>query len=157
MYTAGQQQMHYLPQYYSTPYAQYAPSSYPERTLKAERRRPKYTRSKTGCLTCRKKKVKVCTEFSPRPSNASSQAAFVRRSNTVGTNTAAYCVLFYSTNMEITDLMCPLQCDETKPTCQRCCSSQLEVSTLFSVDFVDSSPGIHFILLDSLARASRRL
>ncbi|KAL5521058.1 hypothetical protein ACEPAG_8980 [Sanghuangporus baumii] len=63
MYTAGQQ-VHYLPQYYSAPYAQYDPSSYPERTLRTERRRPKYTRSKTGCLTCRRKKVK-CDETKP--------------------------------------------------------------------------------------------
>ncbi|KAI5120076.1 hypothetical protein M0805_002637 [Coniferiporia weirii] len=60
MYPAGQQ-VHYLPQYYSAPYAQFAPSPYPERTIKPERRRPKYTRSKTGCLTCRRKKVK-CDE-----------------------------------------------------------------------------------------------
>ncbi|KAH8110936.1 hypothetical protein DFH11DRAFT_728219 [Phellopilus nigrolimitatus] len=61
MYSAAGQQVHYLPQYYSTPYAQFAPSPYPDRTIKPERRRPKYTRSKTGCLTCRKKKVK-CDE-----------------------------------------------------------------------------------------------
>lgn len=28
-----------------------------------QRKRPKYTRSKTGCLTCRGKKIKVCRSF----------------------------------------------------------------------------------------------
>lgn len=66
MYSAGQH-MHYdISQYYTPAYAHFAPSPYPERTLKADRRRPKYTRSKTGCLTCRKKKVKVRTEPLPR-------------------------------------------------------------------------------------------
>ena len=59
MYSAGQH-MHYdMSQYYPHAYAHFAPSPYPERTSKQDRRRPKYTRSKTGCLTCRKKKVKV--------------------------------------------------------------------------------------------------
>ena len=63
MYPPPQPHIHYLPQYYGqATYASYAPSPYPDRTIKAagaERRRPKYTRSKTGCLTCRRKKVKV--------------------------------------------------------------------------------------------------
>ena len=34
-----------------------------------QRKRPKYTRSKTGCLTCRTKKIKVSTEQSNRHGN----------------------------------------------------------------------------------------
>ena len=34
-------------------------ASHPYRLDEAPRKRPKYTRSKTGCLTCRAKKVKV--------------------------------------------------------------------------------------------------
>lgn len=34
-------------------------ASHPYRLDDAPRKRPKYTRSKTGCLTCRAKKVKV--------------------------------------------------------------------------------------------------
>ena len=35
-----------------------------DRTARMDRRRPKYTRSKLGCLTCRRKKVKVSWIFS---------------------------------------------------------------------------------------------
>ncbi|TFY79946.1 hypothetical protein EWM64_g4066 [Hericium alpestre] len=39
----------------------------PQRSDSAQRRRPKYTRSKTGCMTCRVKKIKVkfCDETKP--------------------------------------------------------------------------------------------
>ena len=36
-----------------------APNTGPIRTELPQRKRPKYTRSKTGCLTCRGKKIKV--------------------------------------------------------------------------------------------------
>jgi hypothetical protein len=63
---------HYLPPYYSS-------STQPSSTTNAldlagslsrsadtaQRRRPKYTRSKTGCMTCRQKKIK-CDENKPK-------------------------------------------------------------------------------------------
>lgn len=59
----------YLPhaQYYSTPHVNHghvhaaSPDPHPEL---AQRKRPKYTRSKTGCMTCRVKKIK-CDETKP--------------------------------------------------------------------------------------------
>jgi hypothetical protein len=42
------------PQYYPIPSNVHMP-----REDQAQRKRPKYTRSKTGCLTCRVKKIKV--------------------------------------------------------------------------------------------------
>lgn len=62
----------FLSQYYAQPQAQafsHLTHAYPER-IKPERRRPKYTRSKNGCLTCRKKKVKVRAEFLPHQPRA---------------------------------------------------------------------------------------
>ncbi|KAG6885979.1 hypothetical protein C0993_006906 [Termitomyces sp. T159_Od127] len=54
----------YLPnhaQYYSPPLNQGHTHlvSPPPRSEPAQRKRPKYTRSKTGCMTCRVKKIKV--------------------------------------------------------------------------------------------------
>lgn len=42
-----------------------------------QRKRPKYTRSKTGCLTCRQKKIKVCNDASSRipPAHVSPRSA----------------------------------------------------------------------------------
>ncbi len=37
----------------------YPPHSPPLTDAQAQRKRPKYTRSKTGCMTCRVKKIKV--------------------------------------------------------------------------------------------------
>ncbi|KAF7315442.1 Zn(2)-C6 fungal-type domain-containing protein [Mycena indigotica] len=59
----------YLPQtsYYSTPPMHHHHGhqvSPPSRQEAAARKRPKYTRSKTGCLTCRVKKIK-CDEAKP--------------------------------------------------------------------------------------------
>ncbi|ETW80839.1 hypothetical protein HETIRDRAFT_410078 [Heterobasidion irregulare TC 32-1] len=57
---------HYIPPYYPPPQAQ--PHAHllapPVRMEQVQRRRPKYTRSKTGCLTCRIKKIK-CDETKP--------------------------------------------------------------------------------------------
>jgi len=60
---------HYAPaSYYSTPHMNHDPVrilSQPARTeASQQRKRPKYTRSKTGCLTCRVKKIK-CDETKP--------------------------------------------------------------------------------------------
>ena len=63
-----------------------------------QRKRPKYTRSKTGCLTCRTKKVKVC-----------------------------YAAAGCSALSDDRDF----QCDEEKPDCARCRSSQREVGVFF--------------------------
>jgi hypothetical protein len=49
--------------------------------LEAQRRRPKYTRSKTGCLTCRQKKVKVMSQLHA-PTSRSNSALVVRRVKT---------------------------------------------------------------------------
>ncbi|KAK0485768.1 hypothetical protein IW261DRAFT_1415692 [Armillaria novae-zelandiae] len=52
----------YLP---PPPTAQYYPPHSPPLTdAQAQRKRPKYTRSKTGCMTCRVKKIK-CDETKP--------------------------------------------------------------------------------------------
>lgn len=53
------------PNAYIPPASYYPPSSghtvVPQpRSEPQQRKRPKYTRSKTGCLTCRVKKIKVC-------------------------------------------------------------------------------------------------
>jgi hypothetical protein len=61
------------------------------------RKRPKYTRSKTGCLTCRHKKVKV------------RETTFVQPHRLA--------------------LIPHVQCDESKPKCQRCSNAQREVSS----------------------------
>ena len=58
---------HYPPaSYYSTPHMNHDPVrilSQPARNeANQQRKRPKYTRSKTGCLTCRVKKIKVRLE-----------------------------------------------------------------------------------------------
>ncbi|KAK7472671.1 hypothetical protein VKT23_000784 [Stygiomarasmius scandens] len=64
---------HYLPphhpqQYYPPPHVPHPqppqPATTPLRQEAAQRKRPKYTRSKTGCLTCRVKKIK-CDETKP--------------------------------------------------------------------------------------------
>ncbi|KAF5370714.1 hypothetical protein D9758_001896 [Tetrapyrgos nigripes] len=56
------------PQYYPSPHLPHVQSvhtvSTPLRQESAQRKRPKYTRSKTGCLTCRVKKIK-CDETKP--------------------------------------------------------------------------------------------
>ena len=65
-------------QYYITPNTQHAPipnqmhnyTTSPTRNEPPQRKRPKYTRSKTGCLTCRAKKIKVCLSLRPRLFNA---------------------------------------------------------------------------------------
>ena len=48
---------------YATYYEQQGPlhvvSTLPKPEATQQRKRPKYTRSKTGCLTCRVKKIKV--------------------------------------------------------------------------------------------------
>jgi hypothetical protein len=55
----------YLPphnQYYSAPHVNHSHThvvSPPPRPETTQRKRPKYTRSKTGCMTCRVKKIKV--------------------------------------------------------------------------------------------------
>ncbi|KAF8813786.1 hypothetical protein BYT27DRAFT_7180544 [Phlegmacium glaucopus] len=58
---------HFLPippQYYpSSPYESHIQPP-PPRPDTSQRKRPKYTRSKTGCLTCRVKKIK-CDETKP--------------------------------------------------------------------------------------------
>ncbi|KAN0111365.1 hypothetical protein V8E52_008640 [Russula decolorans] len=61
---------HYLPPYYSSqsqatgnPLDLAAPL--PRAADTTQRRRPKYTRSKTGCMTCRQKKIK-CDENKPK-------------------------------------------------------------------------------------------
>ncbi|KAI9463631.1 hypothetical protein BJY52DRAFT_926595 [Lactarius psammicola] len=62
---------HYLPSYYSSSQSSAttnaldlaAPLS--RTTDTTQRRRPKYTRSKTGCMTCRQKKIK-CDENKPK-------------------------------------------------------------------------------------------
>src|SRR4051812_21124917 len=41
------------------------PNTTTPRAETAQRKRPKYTRSKTGCLTCRVKKIKVSNKKSP--------------------------------------------------------------------------------------------
>ncbi|TCD71257.1 hypothetical protein EIP91_011735 [Steccherinum ochraceum] len=59
------QHQHYVPQSYYPPPAHghmHAVAA-PQRT-ETQRKRPKYTRSKTGCLTCRAKKIK-CDESKP--------------------------------------------------------------------------------------------
>ncbi|KAJ6596666.1 hypothetical protein B0H10DRAFT_2088369 [Mycena sp. CBHHK59/15] len=66
--------------YYSSPQLHHGHQvSPPPRQETATRKRPKYTRSKTGCLTCRVKKIKVsaCPPRLPdgRPSTASSTAS----------------------------------------------------------------------------------
>ncbi|THU95407.1 hypothetical protein K435DRAFT_132060 [Dendrothele bispora CBS 962.96] len=63
---------HYLPphpqQYYTSPHVPHGQPAHsvttPLRQEAAQRKRPKYTRSKTGCLTCRVKKIK-CDETKP--------------------------------------------------------------------------------------------
>ncbi|KAF9469897.1 hypothetical protein BDZ94DRAFT_1243499 [Collybia nuda] len=66
-YTTSNQ---YLPphnQYYSTPHVNHGHThvvSPPPRPETTQRKRPKYTRSKTGCMTCRVKKIK-CDETKP--------------------------------------------------------------------------------------------
>lgn len=50
------------PQYYPSPHAVHGHphvTNPPPRTDNTQRKRPKYTRSKTGCMTCRVKKIKV--------------------------------------------------------------------------------------------------
>jgi hypothetical protein len=56
------------PQYYSS--SQHIPNhghvhavAPPPRPESTQRKRPKYTRSKTGCLTCRVKKIKVSRTY----------------------------------------------------------------------------------------------
>lgn len=47
----------------------------------AQRKRPKYTRSKTGCLTCRGKKIKVCSvSEAPARAGLTPPASATRRS-----------------------------------------------------------------------------
>ncbi|KAF8894063.1 hypothetical protein BD779DRAFT_1505053 [Infundibulicybe gibba] len=62
---------HYMPahtHYYSTPHVNHGHvhvvSPPPRQETSTQRKRPKYTRSKTGCLTCRVKKIK-CDETKP--------------------------------------------------------------------------------------------
>ena len=56
---------HYLPSYYSSSQSPATgnpldlPASLSRAADTTQRRRPKYTRSKTGCMTCRQKKIKV--------------------------------------------------------------------------------------------------
>ncbi|KAJ8077232.1 hypothetical protein PM082_001660 [Marasmius tenuissimus] len=64
-------QPHYLPptqQYYTNPpqlpHGQPAHNTTMRQETSAQRKRPKYTRSKTGCMTCRVKKIK-CDETKP--------------------------------------------------------------------------------------------
>lgn len=55
------------PQYYPAPHANHGhphDANPPQRTENMQRKRPKYTRSKTGCMTCRVKKIK-CDETKP--------------------------------------------------------------------------------------------
>ncbi|KAF8070648.1 hypothetical protein FPV67DRAFT_1488163 [Lyophyllum atratum] len=59
----------YIPthnQYYSAPHVNHAHTHVvsPPRPEPTQRKRPKYTRSKTGCMTCRVKKIK-CDETKP--------------------------------------------------------------------------------------------
>uniref|UniRef100_A0A0W0F0H2 Zn(2)-C6 fungal-type domain-containing protein n=1 Tax=Moniliophthora roreri TaxID=221103 RepID=A0A0W0F0H2_MONRR len=69
---SSQPQSHYLPspqqQYYSPSHLTHGQPHNPTPTMRqettAQRKRPKYTRSKTGCLTCRVKKIK-CDETKP--------------------------------------------------------------------------------------------
>jgi len=62
---------HYLPPYYAssqspaTGNALDLPAPLSRAADSTQRRRPKYTRSKTGCLTCRQKKIK-CDENKPK-------------------------------------------------------------------------------------------
>jgi len=63
--------MQYIPsptQYYEPQHVNHSPlhvvSSPPKSEAPQQRKRPKYTRSKTGCLTCRVKKIK-CDETKP--------------------------------------------------------------------------------------------
>ncbi|KAH8107907.1 hypothetical protein BXZ70DRAFT_913174 [Cristinia sonorae] len=64
-YTPAQHQ-HYVPTptYYPPPPGHMHVVAAPQRQDTAQRKRPKYTRSKTGCLTCRAKKIK-CDESKP--------------------------------------------------------------------------------------------
>jgi len=57
---------HYIPPYYPPPSAtgNNVHLVAPPRAEPTQRRRPKYTRSKTGCMTCRVKKIK-CDETKP--------------------------------------------------------------------------------------------
>ena len=48
----------------------------PQRLETSQRKRPKYTRSKTGCLTCRIKKIKVCCYWLSCSCNALSCVSF---------------------------------------------------------------------------------
>lgn len=48
----------------------------------AARKRPKYTRSKTGCLTCRVKKIKVCFSLSQICCSTKLTFSSVRRDQT---------------------------------------------------------------------------
>lgn len=90
------------PQLYSPSYSPRG-SSFVDRTgTRQDRKRPKYTRSKTGCLTCRRKKVKVGTE---------------------ATSHLFVIFIIYQTSQT-------LQCDEGKPGCQRCVTGQFEVRDL---------------------------
>ncbi|KAI0062898.1 hypothetical protein BV25DRAFT_1824938 [Artomyces pyxidatus] len=64
-----QQSGHYNPPYYPPPQSQPMSNALEvvngvQRNEPAQRRRPKYTRSKTGCMTCRVKKIK-CDETKP--------------------------------------------------------------------------------------------
>lgn len=79
-----------------------SPSS---RAESGQRKRPKYTRSKTGCVTCRSRKVRVRWSRSP-------SVHFHR---------------FYSSIFNLG------QCDETKPNCQRCTHREREASKLITV------------------------
>lgn len=91
----------YIPQqYYPSPVLQNSLHTVPppSRSELAQRKRPKYTRSKTGCLTCRVKKIKVL-------------------SLSLSTPSPSRCLTS----------LCHSQCDETKPNCMRCTHGSREV------------------------------
>ena len=69
----------------------------PQRPETSQRKRPKYTRSKTGCLTCRIKKIKVCV------------------------------LPIHAPAMPLLACFLKIQCDETKPSCMRCTHGSREV------------------------------
>lgn len=80
------------------------------RAEQPQRKRPKYTRSKTGCLTCRAKKIKVRTRSLRELPSHHTQFSFFSPAPAR-----------HSPN--------PLKCDEGKPNCHRCEHAHREVSS----------------------------
>ncbi|KAI0051826.1 hypothetical protein FA95DRAFT_1675601 [Auriscalpium vulgare] len=66
---------HYAPPYYPPPHSSSLESVPASRADTTQRRRPKYTRSKTGCMTCRVKKIKACAPPSRWPAPGANRRA----------------------------------------------------------------------------------